>query len=104
MRLKASFVFFLIVTVFFSGGQQQQPAVSNQVANTNTNSATANAQWDAYSAKFIDDYFAANPTFAVYQGKHEYDGKLPDWSEEGLKKEIDRLKAERDKASAFKRS
>jgi hypothetical protein len=82
--------------------QQQRPAMSNQVANTNTNSTAASAQWDAYAAKFIDDYFAANPTFAVNQGKHEYDGKLPDWSEEGLKKETDRLKAERDKASAFK--
>ncbi len=101
MRLRASFVFFLIVTILFSGCQQK-PVVSNQVANSNTNSAGTNAQWDAYVAKFLDDYFVANPSFAVYSGKHEFDGKMPDWSEEGLKKEIARLKAERDKASAFK--
>jgi len=63
-----------------------------------------NAKWDAYVAQFLTDYFAANPTFAVVQGKHEYDGKFPDWSNEGLAKEIARLKAEREKASAFKDS
>jgi hypothetical protein len=89
----------MFVVVF--SGCQQKPTVSNQVANTNTNKAN-DVQWDAYVEKFINDYFAANPTFAVYQGKHEFDGKFPDWSDEGLKKEIDRLKAERDKAAAFK--
>jgi len=75
------------------------------VANTNQN-ATANSEqksgWDAYVDQFLSDYFAANPTFAVIQGKHEYDGKFPDWSEAGLQKEIARLKSEREKASAFK--
>lgn len=77
----------------------QPPASTDQTANTNT---AANNQWDAYVNQFLNDYFAANPTFAVYQGKHEYDGKLPDWSEDGLKKEIARLKSEREKAAAFK--
>ena len=54
------------------------------------------------STKFLNDYFAANPTFAVHQGKHEYDGKFPDWSDDGTQKEIARLKAEREKATAFK--
>ena len=75
------------------------------VANTNQN-ATANSEqksgWDAYVDQFLSDYFAANPTFAVIQGKHEYDGKFPDWSEAGLQKEIARLKSEREKAAAFK--
>jgi hypothetical protein len=101
MRFKIGIVFLSILGIVFAGCQQK-PTVSNQVANTNTNSSAANAQWDAYVAKFLDDYFAANPTFAAYSGKHEYDGKLPDWTEEGLKKETDRLKAERDKAAAFK--
>jgi hypothetical protein len=84
---------------------QKTAAPANQMANTNTNTnatQSKSAEWDDYTAKFLDDYFAANPDFAVGQGKHEFDGKLPDWSEEGLKKEIDRLHAERDKATAFK--
>jgi hypothetical protein len=41
--------------------------------------------------RFLDDYFRANPTFAVYQGKHEYDGQFPDWSTGGIEAEIARL-------------
>lgn len=40
--------------------------------------------WGAYLSGFLDGYFPINPTFAVYQGKHEFDGQLPDWSEAGL--------------------
>jgi uncharacterized protein (DUF885 family) len=94
---------FLVLTFFFAACQQPQtaPPQSNQTANVNANTA-ANAQWDAYVNQFLNDYFAANPQFAVYQGKHEFDGKLSDWSEDGLKKEITRLHSERDKAAAFK--
>jgi hypothetical protein len=57
--------------------------------------------WDAYVEHFLDDYFRANPTFAVYQGKHEYDGQFPDWSVAGVKAEIARLHREQGLASAF---
>ena len=45
--------------------------------------------WGRYLSSFLDSYFPVNPTFAIYQGKHEFDGQLPDWSEAGLKKMID---------------
>lgn len=76
------------------------PASNNGTANAN--SAAAGAKWDAHVERFLTDYFTANPHFAVYQGRHEFDGKLPDWSPEGLSREIARLKDERDKALAFK--
>ncbi len=102
MRFKLGFIFFSTLAVIVAGCQQPAPPV-NQTANTNTNmSNTAGAGWDAFVDNFLNGYFAANPAFAVYQGKHEHDGKLPDWTDEGLKKEIGRLKAERDKALAFK--
>src|SRR5262245_33214327 len=59
------------------------------------------AAWDTFVQAFMDSYFAAHPDFAVYQGKHELDGKLPDWSGDGIKKEVARLKAERQKAMMF---
>src|SRR5262245_6388054 len=77
----------------------QPAATSNQTSNS---AAADKPDWDAFVAKYIDEYFAENPTFAVYQGKHEYDGRLPDWSEEGLKKQIDFLRGKREKAAAFK--
>ena len=59
------------------------------------------AQWDAHVQRFLDDYFRANPTYAVSQGKHEYDGRFPDWSAQGIEVEIARLHRERDLATAF---
>ncbi len=40
--------------------------------------------WSTFSQSFIDGYFRISPAFAVNQGKHEFDGRLPDWSETGL--------------------
>lgn len=90
----------LVVVTSFLAGCQPKPA-ANQAANTDT-SAASGAKWDAHVEHFLKDYFEANPSFAVYSGKHEYDGKLADWSEAGLSKEIARLKGEREKATAFK--
>lgn len=97
--MKAKISFFLVLTFLLAGCQPGSN--TNMTSNTNTQAA-ANAKWDAYVEQFLTGYFTANPTSAVYQGKHEFDGKLPDWSEDGLKKEIARLKGERDKAAAFK--
>ena len=91
----------LFATVLFAASCQP-PTNTNQAVNTSANAVAANAKWDAYVGQFLNDYFAANPQFGVYQGKHEFDGKLADWSEAGLTKEIARLKSEREKAAAFK--
>ncbi|HEX3101480.1 MAG TPA: hypothetical protein VHQ01_06810, partial [Pyrinomonadaceae bacterium] len=99
MKIIKFAAFLLCIASFFAGCQPK--AASNQVANSNSSTAS-NAKWDAYVEEFLTDYFVAHPDFAVVQGKHEFDGKFPDWSEDGLKKEVARLKAERDKASAFK--
>nr|WP_246218849.1 DUF885 domain-containing protein [Parasphingorhabdus halotolerans] len=44
--------------------------------------------WGEFLSTFLDGYFPVNPTFAVYQGKHEFDGQLPDWSAKGIQKAI----------------
>ena len=91
--------FALLIVACFAFAACQPKTATNQP----TNGATAGKpDWDGYVDKFLSDYFAANPWFATYAGKHEFDGKLPDWSEDGIKKEIARLKAEREKATAFK--
>src|SRR6266850_701066 len=60
--------------------------------------------WDPYVNDFLEAYFAARPDFAVRAGRHEFDGKLPDWSAEGIANEIKRLRAEKDRVSRFKNS
>jgi Bacterial protein of unknown function (DUF885) len=58
-------------------------------------------EWDTFVSGFIEIYFEANPLFAVYQGRHEFDGRFPDWSEKGLQKWAQRLHQLRDSAAAF---
>jgi hypothetical protein len=52
-------------------------------------------------AQFQQRYFVAHPEFAVYEGRHEFDGKLPDWSAKGIQNEVARLTKERDRATAY---
>jgi uncharacterized protein DUF885 len=64
-------------------------------------SGESSGPWDKFVSGFLETYFAANPLFAVYQGRHEYDGQFPDWSEAGLKRWMSRLHEVRDSAAAF---
>ena len=57
--------------------------------------------WDRFADGFLETYFRNNPPFAVYQGRHEFDGQLPDWSEPGLAKWTAELHRLRDSAAAF---
>jgi uncharacterized protein (DUF885 family) len=61
----------------------------------------ADGEWDAFVREYIEGHFGANPTAAVNAGRHEFDGKLPDWSPEGLGREIERLRSARERATAF---
>ena len=60
--------------------------------------------WDGFTTNFIEATFKAQPHFAVWAGRHEFDGRLPDWSARGLKKEIKRLHEARTRALSFKDS
>lgn len=62
----------------------------------------ASGEWNQYVEQFIQDWFRSHPNEAVNAGRHEYDGKLPDWSPEGIRKEIARLKQERERARGFR--
>ncbi len=57
--------------------------------------------WDHFLRSFLDGYFELHPTFASGAGRHEYDGRLPDWSPEGFEREIAWLRAERARAAEF---
>ena len=58
-------------------------------------------EWDKFVSGFVETYFEANPLFAVYQGRHEFDGRFPNWSEAGLLKWTRRLHQLRDSTMAF---
>jgi hypothetical protein len=57
--------------------------------------------WPQYAARFVEDYFKAEPFFAVQAGRHEFDGQMPDWSADALAAEAARLKKLRAEAQGF---
>src|SRR5712664_2714891 len=93
--LTAAFAFLLCSTAC-----QQTNQPTNQPAMTASDSKSL----DSYVNDFIEAYFVAHPDFAVRAGRHEFDGKLPDWSAAGLKKETRRLHAEKERVGGFQDS
>lgn len=63
--------------------------------------APGGGAWDSFSADYIENDFRTDPTNGVYQGRHEFDGRLPDWSPAGLKARADFLKSAIRTAQAF---
>jgi hypothetical protein len=57
--------------------------------------------WDHFVRSFLEGYFERHPTFAAGAGRHEFDGRLPDWSPEGLAREAAWLKEEWTRAADF---
>ncbi len=79
---------------------QQQTVSNHQPAMP----ASDSAAWDSYVNDFFEAYFKAHPDFAVRQGRHEFDGKLPDWSTEGFAAERKRLHSEKARVTGFQDS
>jgi hypothetical protein len=63
--------------------------------------AAANSPWQQAVDGFIAGWLQRNPAQAANAGKHEYDGKLPDWSPAGIKANIDWLHAQRTALAGF---
>ncbi|HYN47046.1 MAG TPA: DUF885 family protein, partial [Allosphingosinicella sp.] len=74
---------------------------SARIAEAQPTRTETRESWAAFSARYIEQEFRANPAFAVGQGRHEYDGRLPDWSETGLQSEMSRLRSAIAAAEAF---
>jgi hypothetical protein len=77
-------------------------ACDTEPAQAPADSAAAKpAQWQGFINRFVEDSFEANPFFAVDSGRHDFDGKAPDWSRQGIANEVARLKAARAEAEGF---
>lgn len=88
--------FFLSVSVIFL-----ITSCTTAVPAPPTAAQADTANWDQFVNQYIEDFFAAHPPFAVYQGRHEYDGLLPDWSKAGIEAEVARLKNQVETAKSF---
>src|SRR5262245_42612495 len=87
--MRPTLLALLILTLSACTRQESAPATSANNSQT----------WASTRDALIEEYLKAQPAFAVYQGRHEYDGQLPDWSAEGIAAEVKRLHAARDRAT-----
>src|SRR5262245_8993302 len=87
MRIASLLVLFLTLTA--CSRQESAPA----------STASSSATWTSTRDALIEEHLKARPTFAVYQGRHEFDGQLPDWSAAGIAAEVKRLHAARERAA-----
>ncbi|UGB39022.1 DUF885 domain-containing protein [Frateuria soli] len=107
MRTLRVFTLSAVITAVLAGCSPDAPAPSASAppaaaSTAATTPANDNAALASAVDTFIKGAFEHNPVFAANAGKHEYDGKLPDYSPAGLKATADWLHAQRDTFAAFK--
>jgi uncharacterized protein (DUF885 family) len=66
-----------------------------------TESTERQDAWAQFLDRTIQGYFRVNPEFAVSQGRHEFDGQLPDWSGTGMANRASFLRSTIAVAEAF---
>ena len=91
--MRTASVFLLLACAVVIGCQRQQDAETAAATSSS-------AAWPATRDELIEEYLRSQPAFAVYQGRHEFDGQLPDWSANGLAAQMKWLHAARDRAGA----
>jgi hypothetical protein len=90
-----------LVAVALLAGCRQDTAPAPATQTPAPAVADQNVAFESAVDAFIDGAFQHYPTFAANSGKHEFDGKLPDYSPAGLKATGDWLHAQRDAFAAF---
>ena len=90
----ATFLLAASLLLLVSGCQQTTPRGPPDSAGA--------AAWDGYVAALLESEFEADPPTAVRAGRHEFDGRLPDWSRAGIDNEIRRLRVQRERALRFR--
>src|SRR5215510_12449110 len=91
----------LLVGSVIACQKQPEPQVKTPDAKRQRDSAQPQDMWTKFVSDFQEAFFKAHPTFAVYQGRHEFDGQLPDWTPDGIHKWVTELRGWRDRAGAF---
>jgi Bacterial protein of unknown function (DUF885) len=94
------FCVLLACSVTAAAGSQQQPT-SEQTPPVSI-TAGEDVAFESAVNDFIEGVFRYSPNFGARAGRHEFDGKLPDFSSAGLNARAAWLHAERDHFAAFR--
>jgi uncharacterized protein (DUF885 family) len=94
-----------VITVLLAGCTPDAPPSTQNAPPASASTAAAPASNGAALASAVDTFltgmFEHSPVFAANAGKHEFDGKLPDYSPAGLKATAAWLHAQRNAFAAF---
>ena len=95
MRIFAAASLLALAVAGCSGGA---PSATNDSATARPAPTNGFAQ---FRDGFVESWFKLDPANAVYQGRHDFDGQLPDWSAAGLQRQSAVLHHAIDRARAF---
>ncbi len=74
-----SYTLLLIITIISSSCQQKKTTENDKA-------------FEKLAASYIDSYLSWRPQYGTYLGLHEYDGKITDYSDVSINKELTKLK------------
>jgi hypothetical protein len=92
----------ILCTAVLVGCQRVPQPTPPATAPAATPAPVAGNGWASFRDGYLEAYFKAEPAAAVYAGRHDFDGQLPDWSQAGLAREVSGLHGEHERALAFK--
>ena len=102
VRVRASLLAMAIAATVSAGCSRGAAPAANQTATAPAPKPVATpSNWVRFRDGFIESWFRIDPAFAVYEGRHDFDGQLPDWSAAGLKRQSEFLHQTIDRAKAF---
>ena len=90
-----------LLAIATAGCSPSKPAASNEGVAAPAATPTRTSNWVQFRDGFVEGWFKLDPANAVYQGRHDFDGQLPDWSAAGLKRQSEFLHQAIDRARAF---
>jgi hypothetical protein len=91
MRAPQSAALGLTLLVLICGCSGERGAVRPSEAPA-SDAISAVESWPDFVVRFIEARLKADPYFAVANGRHEYDGQLPDWSRAALDADVAQLR------------
>lgn len=100
-KFTVAILILLMPGLLVSCKQPEEPVASTAPAFEAPAIPASVEGWDKFVTRHMESYLSAHPQFAVLQGRHEYDGQLPDWSRAGIEAEVARLHRVRDEAMSF---
>src|SRR3954471_1943885 len=85
----------IILSVLLVAACSREPEKPATARTGPAPASVAAPTWSHFTAAFIESRFKADPAFAVQSGRHDFDGRMPDWSRAALDADVAALRGQR---------